>query len=157
MKKSKWIALSLVIAVSIGGVLALRADQSFGENARWGQPSWSKAKAKLGLTNDQIARIKAELRPEKTALITGVLKVNDAKVALREAVERSGVTEAELRAAAAAIGAAEGDLAVLKAKLYARVSPLFTAEQLAKIQAGKQKKDDMVDAATVVFINRLVD
>jgi len=62
MKKSIWIALALAAAVSAAGWLTLQAAENAGNPTRWGQRSWANAKAKLGLTDDQVARIKAELR-----------------------------------------------------------------------------------------------
>jgi Spy/CpxP family protein refolding chaperone len=157
MKKSFWIALSLAAAVATGGLLTLHAEESTGNQARWGQRTWANAKAKLGLTDDQIARIKSELRPEKATLIDLSLKVHEARVELRGAVNKTGATEAEIRAAAASLGLAEGNLAVVKSRLHARVSPILTPGQLDQIHSWEQKGDDFADAAILVFINRLVD
>ena len=157
MKKSIWLAVALAATVAVGGIITLQAQDGSGEPARWRQRGWANAQAKLGLTDAQVTQIKAALRAEKTALTELSLKLHDAKIVLRQTINKAGATEAEVRAAAAQVGAAEGDLAVLKAKLHASISPLLTPEQLAKIQAWQEKVDDFVDGAIQTFINRMVE
>jgi Spy/CpxP family protein refolding chaperone len=157
MKKSIWFALSVAAAVSVGGLLTLRAAENAANPVSWGPRTWANAKAKLGLTDDQIVRIKTELRPDKAALIELSLKVHQARIGLRDAIKKPGETEAEIRAAASSLGDAEGNLAVIRARLHARVSPILTAQQLDQIHAWEQKGDNFADAAIVAYINRMVD
>jgi len=117
MKKSTWLAVALAATVAVGGIITLQAQDGSGVPARWRQRGWANAQAKLGLTDAQVTQIKAELRAEKATLTELALKLHDAKIALRQTINRAGATEAEVHAAAAQLGAAEGDLAVLKAKL----------------------------------------
>jgi len=97
------------------------------------QRAWNPAKIKseLGLTNEQAAKIKTEFRAQKGPLKEQAQHVQSARANLRHAIQ-SGATEPELRTAAAALGSAEGDLAVVRAALFARISPILTTEQLAK-------------------------
>jgi Spy/CpxP family protein refolding chaperone len=90
-------------------------------------------KAKLGLTDDQTARIKTEITSQKEALRAQALKVRDARVSLRNAIQ-ANAPEPEIRADAAAVGTAEGDLAVVRANLFAHIKPILTPEQLEKLQ-----------------------
>lgn len=158
MKKSIWFTLAAAGVIAVGGILTAQAaqDNAAGPIARLRQRSWANAKAKLGLTDDQVTQIKTVLRSEKDSLIALAKKQREARVLLREVIKKDGATEADLRAAAANLGAAEGDMAVLKAKLYVRIRPILTQEQLDKIAAWQDKVDSFVDGAIDVFINRMV-
>ena len=88
----------------------------------------------LNLTDDQVARIKTEFAAQKDAMKTQALKVRDARANLRDAIQ-SGAPETQIRAAATNVGAAEGDLAMERAALFARIKPILTPEQLEKLNA----------------------
>ncbi len=156
MKKSIILAVALMTALIAGGLVTLQAQDGASAPACWRQRGWADAQKKIGLTDEQVAKIKAELRPEKEALTTLSLRQHDARIALRETVQKAGATEAEVRAAAAKTAAVEADLAVLKANLHARIAPLMTKEQLDKINARQRKMDDFADAMIVGFIDRMV-
>ena len=155
MKKSILLTVALMTALTAGGLVSLPAQDAAGA-PRWRQRSWATAQKKIGLTDEQIAKIKAELRPEKEALTTLSLRLHDARIALRTTVQKAGATEADVRAAAAKMAAVEADLAVLKARLHARIAPLLTPEQLDKINAEQQRMDEFLDTMIVGFIDRMV-
>jgi len=155
MKKSILRTVVVMTAVTAGGLISLPAKDAAGA-PRWQQRSWANAQKKIGLSDEQIAKIKAELRPEKETLTALSLKLHDARIALRATVQKAGATEADVRAAAAKTAAVEADLAVLKSRLHARIAPLLTKEQLDKIDAGQQKMDEFVDTMIVGFIDRMV-
>lgn len=90
-------------------------------------------KAELGLTDEQVAKIKSEFRAQKGPLKEHAQHVKAARANLRHAIQ-SGAPEAELRSDAAALGSAEGDFAVVRAALFTRIRPILTPEQLAKFQ-----------------------
>jgi len=90
-------------------------------------------KTELGLNDEQVAKIKTEFRAQKTPLKEQAQKVKAARTNLRHAIQ-AGAPESELRSDAAALGSAEGDLAVVRAALFARIKPILTPEQLAKFQ-----------------------
>ena len=155
MKKSILRTVVVMTALTAGGLVSLSAQDAAGA-PRWQQRSWANAQKKIGLTDEQIAKIKAELRPEKEALTTLSLRLHDARIALRATVQKAGATEADVRAAAAKLAGVEADLAVLKARLHTRIAPLLTKEQLDKISAEQQKMDEFVDTIIVGFIDRMV-
>jgi Spy/CpxP family protein refolding chaperone len=97
--------------------------------------SWNprQLKTELGLSKEQVAKIKTEFRAQKDPLKTQAEHVKAARADLRQAIQ-SGASESELRATAAKLGSAEGDLAVVRAALFARIKPILTPEQLAKFQ-----------------------
>jgi len=86
----------------------------------------------LDLTDAQTAKIKTEFAAQKDTLKARALKVRDARTGLRDAIQ-SGAPEPQIRAAASAVGAAEGDLAMERAALFARIKPILTPEQLEKL------------------------
>ncbi len=53
--------------------------------------------------------------------------------------------------------AVEADLAVECAKLYGKISPILTADQLAKVNEFQQRADDFVDGAIAVIGKRLAE
>jgi Spy/CpxP family protein refolding chaperone len=86
----------------------------------------------LGLTDDQTAKIKTEFAAQKDTMKAQAHKVRDARASLRDAIQ-SGASEPQIRAAAAAVGAAEGDFAMERATLFAHIKPILTPEQLEKL------------------------
>jgi len=134
MKKSFLIATSLAATLFAVGALSLHARPENND-----QPAHQRAfkpgqlKAKLGLTDDQAAKIKTEFLAQKGPLKEQAQKLHAARTHLREVIQ-SGAPEAELRTAAAAIGSAEGDMAVVRSALFARVAPILTPEQLTKLR-----------------------
>src|SRR6266516_2317707 len=75
MKTATGFALALAAAVTVGGITVIKT-QAASAAAPFGQHRaavWSRVIEKLGLTEDQVDRIKAELRSEKDA-ITALLK-----------------------------------------------------------------------------------
>jgi len=82
-------------------------------------------KTELGLSDDQVAKIKTEFRAQKDPLKTQAQHVKAARADLRQAIQ-SGASESELRTAAAKLGSAEGDLAVVRAAVFARIKPILT-------------------------------
>jgi Spy/CpxP family protein refolding chaperone len=145
--------MSVAAALGAVGAVSTKAQPAAGPGAARplrGQ-LLEKAKEKLSLTEDQVARIKAELGTEKETLKALIGQLHDAKVSLREAIQAAGATEASVRAAAAKVGAAEADLAVERFKLYGRINPILTDDQREKVKQMQSQLDDFLDGA----INRL--
>jgi Spy/CpxP family protein refolding chaperone len=115
----------------------------------------ARAAQRLGLSDDQRTRIKAELLAEKDTLKTELQALHDARSNLRGTIQKQGVTEDEIRAAAAKSAVAAADLAVERAKLYGKISPILTAEQLAKVNEFQARMDDLVDGAILNLGQRL--
>ena len=88
-----------------------------------------RVKEKLGLTDEQIEKIKAELKADKDTLKSEVTQLHQARVGLRAAIQAADATETSVRAAAAKVAAAEADFAVERFKLYGKINPILTAEQ----------------------------
>ncbi|EEF59824.1 Spy/CpxP family protein refolding chaperone [Pedosphaera parvula] len=157
MNAKKWLAIVITVAVTMGGLsvaLKVRAENGPGRRAMGGQ-FLTKAKEKLGLTDEQITKIKVELLAEKDTLKPMIQALHDAKIELREVIQKKSAAESDIRDASAKVAVVEANLAVERAKLYGKLSPILTADQLAKIDEFQQKMDDFVDGAISIFFARL--
>jgi len=161
MKKPVLFAVILATVAALGGAAAFSAESTPAPSApragRAQRMGWEHAREKLGLTDEQFDRIKAELRTEKPALVDSLHKLHAARSELRGVIQRTGATETELRGAAAEVGAATADLAVLRARLFARIRPILTPEQIEKLGALQEKIDERIDRATGAVVDRLTE
>jgi Spy/CpxP family protein refolding chaperone len=164
MKLLKWLGITLAAAVLVGGFLVVKARAAeaqqlraaLGAGAGGGRGQLlARVADRLDLTADQKARIKAELAGDKDVLSGLLAKLHEARIDLRATIQKPGATENEIRGAAAKVASAEADLAVERARLYGRISPILTAGQLAKLNQLQQRVDDLVDAAIAMFAQRL--
>ncbi|MDB6015751.1 MAG: hypothetical protein JWR19_240 [Pedosphaera sp.] len=145
----------VVAAIAVGGVIVLDVRAQEGPRKGLRGQFLERAKEKLGLTDEQMGKIKTELGAEKGTLSGLLTSLHDARVGLREVIQKNGATESEIRAASAKVAAVEADLAVERAKLYGRISPILTAEQLAKVSEFQQRVDDFMDDAIKSLGERL--
>jgi Spy/CpxP family protein refolding chaperone len=158
MNKTKWITIGLAAALVSGGLVVAHAraqDAGFG-HAGSGR-FLARAKSKLGLSDDQVAKIKTVLSADKDPLIKLLTNLHDARVHLRETIQKPGATETDIRTAAANVATVEADLALERAKLYGSISPILTAGQLEKISDFESRVDDFVDGAILLFGKRLAE
>lgn len=132
--KTLFLALTALTSFALIGPAALSAQpETHRSGVHQGHFKPGKIKKELNLTDDQAVRIKTEISAQKDTLKVQAQAVRQARTSLRLAIQ-SGAPEPELRSSAAAIGAAEGDLAVERAALFARIKPILTPEQLEKLQ-----------------------
>lgn len=108
-----------------------------------------RAKEKLGITDEQVAKIKAALAPEKETLTATMKRLHSARADLRETIQQPDASEKSIRDAAAKVATVEAEAAVLRARLYKNITAVLTAEQVAKLKemqshAGK-------------FVERIID
>ena len=133
MNKLFLIAASLTATLFTFGVPTVHAQESVAPAPQHRGWNPRQIKDELGLSDEQVAKIKTEFRAQKDPLKAQAQHVKAARANLRQAIQ-SGASESELRTAASTLGAAEGDLAVVRAALFARIKPILTPEQLAKFQ-----------------------
>jgi Spy/CpxP family protein refolding chaperone len=157
MKTSKWLVITMAAAVAAGGITVIKthAAQEPGLFAQRRGAVLARVKEKLGLTDEQLGKIKAELRSEKEN-ITGLLKrLRSARAELRDTIQQEGATEETIRAASARVADVEAELAVERAKLHGKISPILTADQLARLKEFQQKVDEFLDRAIETVGERL--
>jgi len=137
-----------------GGVIVLKAQaQSAGVLAGRG-PVLQKIVKGLGLSEEQITKIKAELLAEKETLVPLLKNLHETRKGLRETIQSDG-NETAIRAASAKVAAVQADLAVERAKLRVKIAPVLTEEQLLKVKKFEEKVDDFVLNALQNFGERL--
>jgi len=114
MKTSKWLVIAMAAAVAVGGFTVIKA-QATPAARRFAQRHGAlvaRVKEQLGLTDEQLGRIRAELRLEKETL-TGLLKrLRSTRAELRDTIQQQGATEEMVRAASAKVAEVEADMAV---------------------------------------------
>jgi Spy/CpxP family protein refolding chaperone len=150
MKTTKWFSLLLAAGLCAGGLILIaprvaNAADRAGRLAERGN-LLDKAKKKLKLTDDQVAQIKAVLKAEKETLTSELTRLHQSRTELRATIHDAGATETSVRAAAAKVAAAEADLAVERMKLYGKISPILTPEQLEKLKAFQARLEEAGDA-----------
>lgn len=147
MKNAKWFAIGAAALMSAAASSPAQAQSGDGQRP----PAWAqmfgRIRERLGLTDDQVAQIKAQLQPEAELLKDLLLRLHEAKGALRRSIHFSDATEAAMRSAAAKAGEVEADLAVERHKLYGKINAILTADQREQITEFQEKLDDLLDTA----------
>jgi|ERR1043165_8940941 Spy/CpxP family protein refolding chaperone len=149
MKISKLLVITLAAGLSVGGVFVVKAhaaERNATHRAFHGR-LLERAKEKLGLTDDQVAKIKSELKGEKDTIKDLISKLHEARAGLREAIQASDANETSVRSASAKVATVEADLAVERLKIYGKISPILTSEQLEKVHEIQARLDDFLDNA----------
>jgi len=158
MKTSKWLAITLAASLTAGGLTIIRATaQNTPLGPSGGLRFLQNAKKKLGLTDDQAAKIKAALAEDKDKLGGLLSSLHESHIALRQTVQRSGATEADIRAASAKVASVEADFAVERARLFGKIGPILDSEQMEKVNEFQERVDDFIDGAIAVFGKRLTE
>jgi len=153
MKIFKVLSIATAAAVLVGGVLIYKAhaEDPAGPRAFGRGPVFQRVVKGLGLTDDQVSKIKTELKAEKDNLVPLLKNLHETRKALRETVNQPGVAEADVRAASAKVAAVEADLAVERAKLSGKIGPILTDEQIQKVKQFQAKMDDFFIGAIKNF------
>ena len=148
MKTVKWLVIAAAAGFLATGELftfkAHAAEKPAPERRLRGQ-FLQRAKEKLGLTEEQVTKIKSELKAEKDTLSELLTRLREARVGLREAIQATDANETSIRAASAKVAAVEADLAVERLKLHGRISPILTPEQHEKITDFQTRLDEFLD------------
>ena len=155
MKISKLLVITLAAGLGVGGLFVVKAhavERIAGHRSDRGH-LLERARENLGLTDEQVAKIKTELKGEKDTLKDLVSKLHDARVGLREAIQTSDANESSVRSASAKVAAVEADLAVERMKIHGKIAPILTPDQLEKVREFQARLDDFLDNA----INHLGD
>jgi Spy/CpxP family protein refolding chaperone len=161
MKVVKIIGISMAAAIALGGAMLVKAQTtdtnqvSTTETSRHGARGFGRLRNQLGLTQEQVASIRADLAADKDTLQQLLTSMHEARINLRATIRKPGATENEIRGASARVAAVESDFAVERAKLYGKISAVLTPEQLSKLDELQQRADDTVDGAIVGFGRRL--
>lgn len=149
MKLVKYLALAGGVAIAAAGVFALnsRASQATADDQAVGGKWRQRVREQLNLSDDQVAKIEEQLKAEK-GNITGLLtRLHDAREQLRTEIQKPDATETSVREAAAKVSAVESDMAVERMKLHAKISPILTADQRARLGKLEAGDDQFIERA----------
>ena len=158
MKTNKWLSITLVAVLNLGGWTAtpsLAADAPAPVSPR--AQFRLRLAEKLNLTDDQKAQIKEVLHGEKDTLKGLLGQWHEARANLRAAIRAGDATEASVRVASARVAAVEADLAVERMKIYGKIAPILTEEQRQQLAAFEQRMDRFADGAIARLGDRPVD
>jgi Spy/CpxP family protein refolding chaperone len=161
MKIVKWIGITVATGAALGGAMLVKAQTTETnsppavESPRPGARIMGRLREQLGLTHEQVKTIRGDLAADKDTLTHLASSLHDARINLRQTIRTPKVSEEDIRAASARVAAVEADLAVERAKLYGKISPVLTPEQLAKLDDLQQRADNMVDGAIAGFGRRI--
>lgn len=144
MKNKKVLAVVAAVAVLFGGFTVVKVRAAGEEKGRSLRGTIiHRIISELELKEDQIEKIKTELRAEKDTLVPLLKQLHQTRKDLRETVQAGG-SEIDIRKAAAKVGAVQANLAVERAKLHKKIAPILTEEQITKAKALEEKVDDFV-------------
>jgi Spy/CpxP family protein refolding chaperone len=124
-------------AIAVAGLLAGRLSAgAFPQRTRadFAPRVFARISQALDLTEDQQDKIKDVLRANAPAIKGQLQASSSARLALHDAVLTQPSDENAIRAAAQRVGQAQGDAAVLFAKIRAQVDPILTTDQKNRIQ-----------------------
>jgi Spy/CpxP family protein refolding chaperone len=141
-KHSRKILCGLVIgAVLLASAAIAQPDPNAPcpKGDRPGPGAWMQEK--LGLTDEQAAQWQQLRTSQQEKMKAAQEAIQEKRKALGEAAQ-SGAGEAAIRAAAAELGTALGDAAVLRAAHTAEIKNILTAEQLEKWQQLKAERKE---------------
>lgn len=103
---------------------------------------------RLDLSDSQRDQIKGVLKSHKDEILQEMRDVRSARLALRRAIDSSPADEAAIRGKASELGKAEGDAAVLRARLKAEILPVLNDEQKEKLAAFRSRVEGKGDRMT---------
>jgi Spy/CpxP family protein refolding chaperone len=130
------------LAIAVAGLLAGRVSaQAFRGRPHGDFPQriFARMSHELDLTEDQKSRIKDVLRAHADEIKAQMQASSTARRSLHDAVMAHPTDENAIRAAATQLGQAQGDGAVLFARVRAEIDPILTEDQKARIQAFRDR------------------
>jgi Spy/CpxP family protein refolding chaperone len=139
-----------VLLLTVAAVV-LTCGFSFNANAAAKRPLaqrgalLEKAKEKLGITDEQAAKIKSELASQKDSIADVMHRLHAARTELNDLVQKDNSSEQSIREAAAKVGAIEAEAAVLRAKLHKQINGVLTSEQQTKLKEARKNLSQVVD------------
>jgi len=143
-KSAAWVTgLALAGCLAAGAVEAgapggYRPHGADGGRGGHGGPMMSLL-ARLDLSEDQKARVKTLREAERPKLAPLTQASMQARRALGESIHAPAFDEQAIRAAAAKLGVAEGDLAVERAQLASRIRGVLTPAQQKQMESLRQQ------------------
>ncbi len=141
--------LGLVVAAAIlfGGLWAGRiAAGPLGHGKSFSaERIFARVADRLDLSDSQRDQVRGVLKAHKDAILQNIQSVHQARLALRHSIDADPVDEAAIRKTAADLGSAEGEAAVLRARIKAEILPVLNDDQKEKLAALHSRGDGTSD------------
>lgn len=153
--KDKILILTLAAVLGAGGLFAINAHAVEAGGRRAPGVLLQRAKERLGITDAQAAQIREVLKADREILASLAHQVHAAHVDLRGVIQKDGATDSEVRAAAAKLGQAQADMAIERHKLFGKIKPVLTPEQLNRLAEMQDRLDQFLDGAISNIEERL--
>jgi Spy/CpxP family protein refolding chaperone len=110
---------------------------------------------RLELTSDQVQAIRAVLQNHAPELREEALAIAEARRTLFATVHAESFDEIALRAAAAAVGEAEAELAVTRAGIVQEVRAVLTEEQQEELAELRGELEERLEDLLAILLDRL--
>ncbi|HEX9006932.1 MAG TPA: Spy/CpxP family protein refolding chaperone [Bacteroidota bacterium] len=149
-----------LLVVCVGLSLAAGAGSAFAQaDAGSGKPQsqkqchhrkdrherFAELAGKLGLTDQQKARMKEVFAKDRPLIKPIVSRLMDEKHQMRTLIRSGSADEAAIRAQAAKVAGVEADLAVQRARMAKELRAILTPEQIEKFKAIQKERDERLD------------
>jgi Spy/CpxP family protein refolding chaperone len=145
--KNRILILTLAAVLGAGGLFAIKAHAAEAGVRRAPGALLQRAKERLGITDAQAAQIREVLKADRETLAGLARQVHAAHVDLRAVIQKDAATDREVRAAASKLGQAQADMAVERHKLFGKIKPVLTPEQLDRLAEMQDRLDQFLDGA----------
>jgi len=150
------IGAGIVAALTVGGFFTFLACADPAQ-AVPAKGHFQKQLARLGVTGDQKAQVKAILRKYQPTAGPLVQQVVTERRALRDAIRSDTIDETAIRAQAAKVASLEADLAVQRAHIAHDIRAVLTPDQLQKLKDMQVNADARVDRVLHRIANRIAE
>jgi Spy/CpxP family protein refolding chaperone len=144
--KHTFFLVVLAAALAVGGFAVTHARAAEKSAPEMRTKIFQRIAQRLELTDEQKSAAKKVLAGEKATWKPLLAALVDARKNLRAAIRAGDANESSVRAASAKVASAEADLAVERMKLFAKLSPILTEEQRAKISEWEARMDGLREA-----------
>ncbi len=146
--KNKFLIVLAATVLAVGGLTAIKASAASREKPHHARNRvMERIAGKLDLTAEQRKEIRGILAGEKNTLKALASRSHEARADLRAAIRANDATETSVRAASAKVSAVDADLAVERMKLFEKIKPLLTEEQLKKISELEKRANAFAESA----------
>jgi Spy/CpxP family protein refolding chaperone len=121
------------------------------------QEMFDHAARRLDLSASQRSEIRGVLRSHEAEILRDIRTHRQARQALRQAIRAEPTDERRIRGAADALGRAEGDAAILRARLHSEIWTILDDDQRDRVAALEQRlesRGDRFAASVESFLGR---
>jgi len=108
-------------------------------------------RSELGVTDEQKQKIQGIVKSHRKEIVPAITGVHEKRKALREAVLNNPVGQEAIRAAAADLGKAMGEAAILRARVGSEVRQVLKPEQQDRIKRFRTDLDRSVETWLTEF------